>query len=129
MLGQGLVFGAILAPALAFRNWQSSLPDCLEEIDGKADYETLEAITGAFPEAFEGTHQQEKSALTRAITDKRKVSEQVARANKRSLSATVSEQMKQGNRDLIELRRASGVVGQTGQGNVTQPENPTARKQ
>src|SRR5260370_10595235 len=72
---------------------------------GKTENEALEAIAEEFTQAFEGTDQQTKSALTRAIERKRRVSEQSARQNKRDLSARVSERMRQGDHVLNDLHK------------------------
>jgi hypothetical protein len=75
----------------------------LSDALGERNYQALEALTEAFPEAYEDTDQAAKSALTRAIERKRGISPPAARQSKRDLCDSVSAKVRSGNRDLNDL--------------------------
>jgi hypothetical protein len=80
---------------------EAALTDAL----GERNYEALEALTEVFPERYEDTNQAFKSAVTRAIEQKRGISPQAARQSKRDLCERASAGVRSGNRDLNDLHR------------------------
>lgn len=104
---------------------ETSLKDSL----GEKNYEVLIAAAETYPQAFEGTDQQSKSALTRAIQRRRSVSEQQARADKRDLTLKVSEEMRRGNPALNDVHEllARGDDDHTLRENFVSPDGRRKR--
>ncbi len=96
---QGMQSSNVRTPLEFLKKREASLTEAL----GTRHYEVMTAAAESFPQAFTGTDQESKSALTRAIQRRRGVSEQQARADKRELLTQVSEEMQSGNRDLNDL--------------------------
>jgi hypothetical protein len=75
----------------------------LKQTLGEVGCEVLQCCLEIYPEAYSGTTKQRESALTRAIQQRRNVSAQQARSDKRQFRRVVRRELERDNKDLREI--------------------------